>query len=624
MKKIVLFILSLSFLSFCFTPILATEDVSITSFNLEMTVDQNGLITANQSIDTKFNIYGHGIYAFIPQEYNMTWNLEEGSVEKSYYFPVNVVYVHEDPYEIETDTYGNVVLKIGDADTLITGPQAYNYRYTLQMRDLDLNGRQFFYLNLVGSDWEMPMESVKFSITLPQAWPSDIQFFQGTYGRTTEADVSYTIVGNTLTGVLNTPLNRYEALTIYTPLPNDFFTFVPAKDYSLWALAVLGLMSLIIALVFLKFGKDDKPVETVEFNPIDGLSSAQSGFIYDGMVDTKDVISLIVEWAYKGYLSITEHENSKAFTLTLLKEIDASEIRAEKTLFHDLFLNRTEVSSSDLQKTFYVSMTNAKQDILRHFQGNASRHIYSNVSSFFKVLFAFLGLIPLGLVVTSQIYVNTYRMDYAFIAGALTFILGSGLSLLWIYMVKRWPSMKLASRGAAFTGLSLISVLFALLLTLVSLGLGLVWWKVGIALGLSALNVAFVSVMDRRTALGVSYLGKLQGLKNFIEVAEKDKLEQLVHEDPTYFYKILPYAYVLNVSDVWSKKFESIAIEQPSWYVGPVHLNTWIFMRSLNHTLNSMQTVMTSVPQKSGSGGFGSGGGGFSGGGFGGGGGGHW
>ena len=133
--------------------------------------------------------------------------------------------------------------------------------------------------------------------------------------------------------------------------------------------------------------------------------------------------------------------------------------------------------------------------------------------------------------------------------------------------------------------------------------------------------------MDKRTDLGTSYLGKIIGLKHFIEVAEKDRLEMLVHDDPTYFYKILPYAYVLNVSDVWSKKFESIAIEQPSWYAGPnTHFNTFLFMNSFNRTLSSMNQVMTTIPQRSGSGGggFSGGGGGFSGGGFGGGGGGSW
>jgi uncharacterized membrane protein len=152
-------------------------------------------------------------------------------------------------------------------------------------------------------------------------------------------------------------------------------------------------------------------------------------------------------------------------------------------------------------------------------------------------------------------------------------------------------------------------------------------WQYALVLLLTLILLGLVSVMDKRTELGITYLGKILGLKRFIEVAEKDRLEMMVKDDPTYFYKILPYAYVLNVSDVWSKKFESIAIEQPSWYSGPnTHFNAFIFMHSFNQTLNHMNQVMTSIPQRSGTGGggFGGGGGGFSGGGFGGGGGGSW
>ena len=52
---------------------------------------------------------------------------------------------------------------------------------------------------------------------------------------------------------------------------------------------------------------------------------------------------------------------------------------------------------------------------------------------------------------------------------------------------------------------------------------------------------------------------------------EKDKLEMLVNDNPNYFFDILPYAYVLGVSDIWSKKFESIAIAPPTWYVGTMY-----------------------------------------------------
>ena len=44
--------------------------------------------------------------------------------------------------------------------------------------------------------------------------------------------------------------------------------------------------------------------------------------------------------------------------------------------------------------------------------------------------------------------------------------------------------------------------------------------------------------------------------KEFLENVEKDKLEELINEMPNYFYDILPYTYVFNISKKWIKKFE--------------------------------------------------------------------
>ena len=105
----------------------------------------------------------------------------------------------------------------------------------------------------------------------------------------------------------------------------------------------------------------------------------------------------------------------------------------------------------------------------------------------------------------------------------------------------------------------------------------------------------------------------------------------LIHDDPSYFYRILPYAYVLNVSDTWSKKFENIVIEQPDWYVGNSNLfNSYILTNSLTHMNQQIATkafaTNSSSAFSSSHGGFGGSGfsGGSSGGGFGGGGGGSW
>ena len=103
--------------------------------------------------------------------------------------------------------------------------------------------------------------------------------------------------------------------------------------------------------------------------------------------------------------------------------------------------------------------------------------------------------------------------------------------------------------------------------------------------------------------------------------------EQLCEDNPEYFYNILPYAYVLGVSDVWIKKFEHIAIPQVEWYATSSSTNSEIFSsystRRLFSTISHAATpVVKSSSSLSGGGGFS--GGGFSGGGSGGGGGGSW
>ena len=115
-------------------------------------------------------------------------------------------------------------------------------------------------------------------------------------------------------------------------------------------------------------------------------------------------------------------------------------------------------------------------------------------------------------------------------------------------------------------------------------------------------------------------MGKIKGFKNYLETAEKDKLEAMVIQNPNYFYDILPYTYVLGISDKWIKKFETITIQSPNWYVGTSTFSMVTFGTFMNTAMSSATTAMSSSPRSS----SGSSGGGSSGGGSGGGGGGSW
>lgn len=54
------------------------------------------------------------------------------------------------------------------------------------------------------------------------------------------------------------------------------------------------------------------------------------------------------------------------------------------------------------------------------------------------------------------------------------------------------------------------------------------------------------------------------GFKMFLETAERYRLQNLT---PETFEKYLPYAMIFGVEKKWAKSFESLNLEQPSWYV---------------------------------------------------------
>jgi uncharacterized membrane protein len=138
--------------------------------------------------------------------------------------------------------------------------------------------------------------------------------------------------------------------------------------------------------------------------------------------------------------------------------------------------------------------------------------------------------------------------------------------------------------------------------------------------------IVFAKFMPAKTRAGASAYMDVLGFQEFLNRAEKDRLERM--GDKHLFSKFLPYAIALGVADNWAKAFEGIYQEVPDWYISSVGFQTfspYAFTHSFNEVTASLSSAMFSAPRGSGFGGDGGGdGGGSSGGGFGGGGGGSW
>lgn len=159
-----------------------------------------------------------------------------------------------------------------------------------------------------------------------------------------------------------------------------------------------------------------------------------------------------------------------------------------------------------------------------------------------------------------------------------------------------------------------------------------------IAVALGALNILFFFLLGAPTAAGRRALDEIEGLKMYLSVAEKERLNMAEAPDMSteHFEELLPYAVALGVEKPWAKSFEAwlataagaavAASYHPGWYSGR-HFDARRISDSVGSTASSMAGSFQSslpVPKSSSSGFSGGSSGGSSGGGGGGGGGGGW
>lgn len=630
MKRLLRILCVLFSISLCFTgSIQAAEAFVIDNVHIEMKVHEDGSMDIVETYQLNFSEYRHGFYRTIPTTYHQTWEMDGSPVEKSYYFPISKITCNT-AFEID-ESYDGVSIKLGDADHSVIGKQNYQISYHVQTKDLDLNGIQMLYWNLIGN-FNTTIRDFSYRIEMPKAFSAeDVYTYTGRYGASGD-DLSFKVEGNTITGNLTSSMRRNSNATIMIHLPDDYFTFPEPKNYEGTDIALILLILLISGGLFYRYGKDDEVIVSVEFTAPDGLDSAAAGYIVDQYADNKDILSLILIWANQGYLKI--HDQPEGFRLEKLKDMDPNENKAYECLFfHALFEKKDLVSEEDLKKQQVSNALHKSKSALGKYFQHKDRKVFLSASTALQVLMLFVLILPQAIVTFTSAYA-AYEIvllvwPFMMVIPFLFFC-----SIPWILLMRKHYAMK---RSTYFICTSLMMILTGVLLMInvgIQLYLKASWYVVLLAFVASVLLILMMMFMDKRSPQGNRWLGQILGLKEFIESCEKDRIELLAKDDPYAFFEILPYAYVLGVSDIWVKKFEDIVLPYPDWYDGYSSGNLFFSMLWWNHfhyCFRDISKAATYVPPaKSGSGGasFGSGGfgggGGFSGGGFGGGGGGSW
>ena len=334
-----------------------------------------------------------------------------------------------------------------------------------------------------------------------------------------------------LFGISVVPFERWTGIDSMTIIFSVFMVILGAY--------LIGL------IVFVVINRRKKIVEVVEFSAPDDMTPADAGYVIDRKVDDRDVSALLIYWAQKKYLQVDKQEDNSV-TLKKLKDADEHMKVYEKTLFNAIFQNAQEVNLKDLPTLIHPVANNIRNQIKVE---NDNKYFSAKKSG--AATWMTLGI-------TCMLIFLSYFLGggggFSVFCGFVIFIISTIFSNV---SSKVYVQRRIKGIVSYFLGI-LLFLIFAVLNLIFSFNNLYALILVFVTTVLCLLTYILCPLIEFRNEAGKRVLGSLLGLKNYIELAEKEKMEKMVHKTPDVFYQVMPYAYVLNVSNEWIEEFNFV------------------------------------------------------------------
>ena len=187
---------------------------AIESYNVDINVSNDNSYDIKETIVAYFSKEKHGIIRNIPTRNTVTRTDGSTNTNRAKITNVNV----SEKYSLSREA-DEVKLKIGDADTVLTGRHTYQISYTYNIGNDKLKDADEFYLNLIGNQWDTYINKLTFTIKMPKDFDTDkIGFSVGNYGKSGVLDdgyFNYSVNNNVIKG---TYTHEETAKTVYYPI----------------------------------------------------------------------------------------------------------------------------------------------------------------------------------------------------------------------------------------------------------------------------------------------------------------------------------------------------------------------------------------------------------------------
>lgn len=610
---------------------------TITSFDSRIDVDRSGALTVTETIAVvaEGNLIKRGIYRDFPTDYT-----NRAGIRTRVGFQLLDVERNgrKEPYHTEQQGNG-IRVYIGDRDVFLNpGPYTYTITYQTDRQIGFFPEYDELYWNVTGNGWEFPIEKAATTIILPEE-ASIIQYsmYTGRRGSTaSDAELAH-LSGNEIRFHTTAPLAAGEGLTVAVAWPKGIVPEPDAMDKAstmmqdnltlLAGSAGLLLLFFYYIIVWNRVGKDpEKGTVIPRFDPPANFTPAAARYVMRMGFDNKVFAAAVVNMAVKKFLSIREEDDE--FSLAKIGTGDADTLSSgELKVVNKLF------SGSD---TLKLERSNHKKI------GEAISALNKSLQLDFEKLhfrrnrrYMVPGLLITVLVIFS-IIITAPRPEVAGFMSIWLSMWSIGCAALVYAVYKAWKVILAGHAkineigGALFLSFFSLPFLGGWFFGFFALAAAASYPSIAVLLVIIAVNIVFYHLLRAPTLYGRRIMDKLEGLKLYLSVAERDRLNILnpPEKTPALFEKLLPWALALDVEQQWCEQFSTLLTRaakekggySPVWYHSHRPFSSESLAASLGSSLSATIASSSTAPGSS----SGSGGGGSSGGGGGGGGGGGW
>jgi uncharacterized membrane protein YgcG len=609
----------------------------VRDFVARIAVQQDGAVEVEEEIEVL--ALGHGIKRGIYRDLLLSAPDALGLLRPEFVLHAATRDGRAEPHRVER-TGSGVRIWLGQADVFLQpGTYRYRLRYRMGAQVARHDGFDEIYWNVNGTGWNMPVLRVSAEIVVPAgATVMQASAYTGLEGEQ-GADVREARPGEGRIAFETTrPLAAWENLTVAVGFTPGIVVFA---DSAPWQRAVrlltgtgpvalgLGLVAMLTAyyLVVWWFVGRDPPAGVVVPVWAPDLPPAAMRYIRRMRFDDQCVAAALLSLAVKGYVTFRERGDG---TLVLYREVppeDAPACSAGETALLNAVLGSRH--NLVLEQANHRTLAAGRRALEEHFEATLNRVFFRRNGGWFTIgmVFTVLGWVA----------VTIGHPDMVLsVAGAAWLALAAiPLSAAWRGVLAAWRGWR-ATRGAldgvgAVVGGAMVLGITAMAgMPALALGEELDPGTVAALAALGGVNLLFLWLLRAPTVVGRAALDEIEGTRQYLTVAEAERLRFHNPPDrtPRHFEALLPYAVALGVETGWTRQFADVlqragapdASEyRPGWYHGSRFSGDRL--SRLGGTLGASYAAAATSPSSS-RGSSGSGGGGSSGGGGGGGGGG--